>query len=166
MPVGSLFIKRFFFHYFLSAGNDEKIDYKVFNYDLFKCDYAFTIDGGIEGSINYENFNAASALVTMNGINIHPGSAKNHMINSIELAYEFYNLLPKFDKPQFTENYEGFNHLTHIVGTTSETSMHFIIRNHDKKIFNEKILCKTQDIIIRNFIIFNFKRNKISFNIF
>lgn len=109
-----------------------------FNYDLFKCDYAFTIDGGIEGSINYENFNAASALVTMNGINIHPGSAKNHMINSIELAYEFYNLLPKFDKPQFTENYEGFNHLNDIKGNVEQTKMGFIIRNHDMKLFEKQ----------------------------
>ena len=109
-----------------------------FNYDLFKCDYAFTIDGGIEGSINYENFNAASCLVTINGINIHPGSAKGHMRNSIELAYEFYNLLPPFAKPEFTEKYEGFNHLNNISGNVEKTEMNFIIRNHNMDLFNKQ----------------------------
>ena len=120
-----------------------------FNYDLFKCDYAFTIDGGIEGSINYENFNAASCLVTINGINIHPGSAKGHMVNSIELAYEFYNLLPPFAKPQFTENYEGFNHLNDISGNVEKTTMGFIIRNHDMQLFEKQ---KQDFYLIRDFM--------------
>lgn len=106
-----------------------------FNYDFFKCDFAFTIDGGIEGSINYENFNAASAKVTINGINIHPGSAKGHMLNSIEVAYEFYNLLPSFAKPEFTEKYEGFNHLNDINGNVEKTELSFIIRNHNMDFF-------------------------------
>ena len=120
-----------------------------FNYDYFKCDYAFTIDGGIEGSINYENFNAASALVTLNGVNIHPGSAKGHMVNSIELAYEFYGLLPSFEKPQFTENYEGFNHLNDIKGNVEKTELGFIIRNHNMDLFNKQ---KNDFMIARDII--------------
>ncbi|MBO4667081.1 MAG: peptidase T [Bacilli bacterium] len=120
-----------------------------FNYDLFKCDYAFTIDGGIEGSINYENFNAASCLVTINGINIHPGSAKGHMVNSIELAYEFYNLLPPFAKPEFTEKYEGFNHLNDINGNVEKTTLGFIIRNHNMDLFNKQ---KEDFYLIRDFM--------------
>lgn len=120
-----------------------------FNYDYFKCDYAFTIDGGIEGSINYENFNAASCDVTINGINIHPGSAKGHMVNSIELAYEFYNLLPPFAKPEFTENYEGFNHLNDIEGNVEKTKLGFIIRNHDMKLFQKQ---KEDFYLIRDFM--------------
>lgn len=124
-----------------------------FNYDYFKCDYAFTIDGGIEGSINYENFNAASASVTINGINIHPGSAKGHMLNSIELAYEFYSLLPSFDKPQFTEKYEGFNHLNDISGNVEQTKLGFIIRNHDMEIFKKQKndFYKARDIINKKY---------------
>ena len=120
-----------------------------FNYDLFKCDYAFTIDGGIEGSINYENFNAASCHVTINGINIHPGSAKGHMVNSIELAYEFYNLLPQFAKPEFTEKYEGFNHLNDINGNVGKTTLGFIIRNHNMDLFNKQ---KEDFYLIRDFM--------------
>ena len=120
-----------------------------FNYDLFKCDYAFTIDGGIEGSINYENFNAASCRVTINGINIHPGSAKGHMVNSIELAYEFYNLLPPFAKPEFTEKYEGFNHLNDINGNVEKTTLGFIIRNHNMDLFNKQ---KEDFYLIRDFM--------------
>lgn len=110
----------------------------MFNYDIFKCDYAFTIDGGIEGSINYENFNAASAIVTINGINIHPGSAKGHMINSIEVASEFQSLLPQFDKPQYTEMYEGFNHIVGIQGMVEKTELEYIIRNHNMDLFNKQ----------------------------
>ena len=133
-----------------------------FNYDIFKCDYAFTIDGGIEGSINYENFNAASAEVIINGINIHPGSAKGHMVNSIELAYEFYNLLPKFQKPQFTENYEGFNHLNDIKGNVEKTEMGFIIRNHNMELFKKQ---KEDFYLIRDFLNKKYGENTCIVNI-
>ena len=133
-----------------------------FNYDIFKCDYAFTIDGGIEGSINYENFNAASAEVIINGINIHPGSAKGHMVNSIELAYEFYNLLPKFQKPQFTENYEGFNHLNDISGNVEKTEMGFIIRNHNMELFKKQ---KEDFYLIRDFLNKKYGENTCIVNI-
>lgn len=133
-----------------------------FNYDIFKCDYAFTIDGGIEGSINYENFNAASCEVIINGINIHPGSAKGHMVNSIELAYEFYNLLPAFQKPEFTENYEGFNHLNDIGGNVEKTTMGFIIRNHDMKLFQKQ---KEDFYLIRDFLNKKYGENTCIVNI-
>lgn len=109
-----------------------------FNYEEFKVDFAYTVDGGAEGSIDYENFNAASADVEINGINIHPGSAKGHMINSILIAMEFNNLLPSFNKPENTTMYEGFNHLNDIEGTVENTKMHYIIRNHDKELFNKQ----------------------------
>lgn len=111
-----------------------------FNYDYFKCDFAFTVDGDKEGSIDYENFNAASCHVQINGVNIHPGSAKGHMINSILVAGEFNSLLPSFNIPANTENYEGFNHLNDICGNVEKTDMHYIIRNHDINQFNKQKL--------------------------
>ena len=109
-----------------------------FDYQNFKCDFAYTVDGGKEGSIDYENFNAASCKVTINGVNIHPGSAKGHMVNSILVASEFNSLLPSFNIPANTELYEGFNHLNDIVGTVEKTDMYYIIRNHNMELFNKQ----------------------------
>ena len=109
-----------------------------FDLDLFPCDFAYTVDGGEEGSIDYENFNAASCDVTINGINIHPGSAKNHMINSLLVGMEFNSLLPIHDIPENTEMYEGFNHLNGMNGNVEKCNMHYIIRNHDKEKFNKQ----------------------------
>lgn len=120
-----------------------------FDYQNFKCDFAYTVDGGKEGSIDYENFNAASCHVTINGVNIHPGSAKGHMVNSILVAYEFNSLLPSFNIPANTENYEGFNHLNDIVGTVEKTDMYYIIRNHDFEKFNKQ---KEDFLNIKEFI--------------
>ncbi len=106
-----------------------------FDLSLFPCDFAYTVDGGEEGSIDIENFNAASCEVTLDGINIHPGSAKGHMINSLLLAIEFNSLLPVHEVPSQTELYEGFNHLNDMKGTVQRTNMHYIIRNHDLKKF-------------------------------
>ena len=119
---------------------DEEIGEGTLFFDLekFPCDFAYTVDGGPEGEINYENFNAASALVKIKGINIHPGSAKNHMINSMLLAMEFNSYLNPNMIPAKTSLYEGFNHLNNISGTVEETTMHYIIRNHDKEIFNKQ----------------------------
>ncbi len=121
-----------------------------FNLDYYKernCYRAYTIDGGSANIIEFENFNAASCIVTITGKSIHPGSAKDKLINSQILAMEFFNKLPSDMRPEKTSDYEGFNHLTQIKGTTSETIMHFIIRNHDKKIFNEQ---KTLFITIKD----------------
>lgn len=112
---------------------DEEIGEGADYVDLerFACDFAFTYDGADEAIINCENFNAASAKVIIQGANIHPGSAKGKMKNSIMIANEFDHLLSPFARPQFTENYEGFNHLNEISGTVEKTEMKYIIRNHD-----------------------------------
>ncbi len=112
---------------------DEEIGRGTENFDVqyFNCDYAYTLDGGDIYTIEYENFNAASADVQINGINIHPGSAKNKMINSILLAKEFDDLLPKNEIPSKTEMYEGFHHLNAIQGNVETTNLQYILRNHD-----------------------------------
>ncbi|MDY0294787.1 MAG: peptidase T [Acholeplasmataceae bacterium] len=109
-----------------------------FNYDWFKADFAYTADGDEVGGIEYENFNAASADVYFVGKSIHPGSAKNKMINALHLAMEFHNMLPTFKNPAYTEGYEGFNHLTGLKGEVEHAHAHYIIRNHDMAKFNEQ----------------------------
>ncbi|MBP1924390.1 tripeptide aminopeptidase [Sedimentibacter acidaminivorans] len=109
-----------------------------FNVENFGADFAYTVDGGRLGEIEYENFNAASAKVIINGINIHPGSAKNKMKNSILIAIEFQQMLPIFETPANTENYEGFNHLCDICGSVEETKLSYIIRDHDANKFKAK----------------------------
>lgn len=109
-----------------------------FNYHYFKVDFAYTIDGGPINVINYENFNAASAFIKVNGKSIHPGSAKNKMVNSINVAMEFNQLLPANLKPEYTDGYDGFNHLNNISGSVNETIMSYIIRNHDFSKFEEQ----------------------------
>ncbi len=109
-----------------------------FNFEYYKkhnCNFAYTLDGDDPNIINFENFNAASAVVTIHGKSIHPGSAKNKMINSIQVAMEFASMLPKYMTPENTEKYEGFNHLTGITGSVEEAKMLYIIRNHDLNIF-------------------------------
>lgn len=107
-----------------------------FDVDKFGAKYAYTVDGGDPKDVEYENFNAASAIVTLNGVNIHPGSAKDKMLNSINLAYEFDHLLPQQSRPQHTEMYEGFVHLNNIEGNVEKTTLYYIIRDHDKNKFN------------------------------
>ncbi|MDY0074641.1 MAG: peptidase T [Acholeplasmataceae bacterium] len=109
-----------------------------FNYDWFKADFAYTADGDEVGGIEFENFNAASADVYFVGKSIHPGSAKNKMINALHLAMEFHNMLPVFLNPAYTEGYEGFNHLTNLKGEVEHAHAHYIIRNHDMSKFNEQ----------------------------
>ena len=104
---------------------------KYFNYDYFKVDFAYTLDGGPINVFNYENFNAASAKVIVNGKSIHPGEAKDRLINSINVAMEFDSLLPKQKRPEYTQMYEGFNHLNGINGGVQQTELDYIIRNHD-----------------------------------
>lgn len=108
-----------------------------FDLDFFNADFAYTIDGGEIGELESENFNAASLEVTVKGRNVHPGTAKNQMINSINIAHEFHSMLPNIKRPEHTEGYEGFYHLTDIKGTIDKTKMSYIIRDHDKKKFEE-----------------------------
>ncbi|MDD3129716.1 MAG: peptidase T [Candidatus Izemoplasmatales bacterium] len=102
------------------------------------ADFGYTLDGSQVGEIAYENFNAATAKITVYGKLVHPGSAKNKMLNAIDVAYEFNQMLPKFMRAEITENYEGFNHLLHINGSVEKCEMTYIIRNHDKQIFEKQ----------------------------
>lgn len=119
---------------------DEEIGEGAKNFDLkiFNADYAYTIDGEDIKDVEYENFNAASAIVKINGLSIHPGSAKNKMINASLVAMEFNDLLPKDARPEKTEGYEGFNHLTNINGEVETCLLEYIIRNHDKELLNKQ----------------------------
>ncbi|MDF2678210.1 MAG: pepT, partial [Bacillota bacterium] len=109
-----------------------------FNVKDFGADFAYTVDGGMLGEIEFENFNAASAKIEINGTNIHPGSAKNKMKNSILIAMEFQQMLPVFENPANTESYEGFSHLNDIEGNVELTKLNYIIRDHDMEKFNAK----------------------------
>lgn len=102
-----------------------------FNVEKFGAELAYTVDGGEINEVAYENFNAFEAIVTVNGKSVHPGSAKNMMINSILVAQEFQSLLPIHARPEATDGYEGFNHLDEIKGNCEKTVMNYIIRNHD-----------------------------------
>lgn len=112
---------------------DEEVGRGTENFDIdtFHADYAYTLDGDHIAKVEYENFNAFSATVTVHGKSIHPGSAKNKMINSIHVAEEFDSLLPVHARPAATTGYEGFNHLHTINGNCENTVMEYIIRNHD-----------------------------------
>lgn len=107
-----------------------------FNYDYFKVDFAYTIDGASTDTISFENFNAATAIVDITGYNIHPGDAKNKMVNSTLIAMEFNSLLPANQTPATTEGYEGFFHLNSINGDVENTKLNYLIRNHNKDKFN------------------------------
>ena len=104
----------------------------------FGADYAYTADGGAIGEIEYENFNAAGAAVIFHGINIHPGSAKDKMVNSQLIAMEYNSLLPIHQRPDCTEGYEGFIHLTDMEGEVEKSTLRYIIRDHDMTRFGEK----------------------------
>ena len=111
----------------------DKFDVKKFN-----ADYAYTADGGSVGEIEYENFNAASARVNVAGLNIHPGAAKDKMVNSQLIAMEFQNMLPQHQRPESTAGYEGFIHLTDMQGEVEHSVLRYIVRDHDMDKFEEK----------------------------
>ena len=119
---------------------DEEIGGGIESFDVnkFGCDYAYTVDGGLYNEINYENFNAESIYVNIKGIDIHPGSAKNQMINASRVAMEFDSLLSPFLRPEYTDGYDGFNHLCEIKGEVGNAYMEYILRNHDKKLLKEQ----------------------------
>lgn len=112
---------------------DEEIGRGADLFDIkgFGADYAYTADGGTVGEIEYENFNAASARAVFHGLNIHPGSAKSKMVNSMYLAMEFQAMLPAARKPEYTDGYEGFIHLTHMEGEVEQSCLEYILRDHD-----------------------------------
>lgn len=109
-----------------------------FDIDRFGADYAYTVDGGILGEISYENFNAAGATITIRGCNVHPGEAKDKMINSQRLAMKIDSMIPDSERPETTADREGFFHLCSISGDVNETVMKYIIRDHDRERFEEK----------------------------
>ncbi len=119
---------------------DEEIGRGADKFDVkgFAADYAYTADGGPIGELEYENFNGASAHAVIHGRNIHPGSAKNKMINSQYIAMEFVSLLPVHQRPESTEGYEGFIHLTDMKGEVELSELYFIVRDHDMEKFEEK----------------------------
>lgn len=120
---------------------DEEIGQGADHFDVpaFQADFAYTIDGGELGELNYESFNAAQAAITVRGRSVHPGSAKDTMINALMVAIELTQMLPERERPEFTENYEGFFHLFEFAGDVEKAKMVYIIRDHDREKFAAKI---------------------------
>ena len=110
----------------------------LFNLDYFKADFAYTVDGDYEGEIAYENFNAAAASFKIKGVNVHPGSAKDIMVNAAAVACEIQSLLPEAETPEHTEGREGFFSLMHMSGEIAHAELSYIIRDHDRKRFEER----------------------------
>ena len=133
---------------------DEEVGGGVDHIELERmhADIAYTVDGGGIGEIEYENFNAASADIEIHGVVVHPGSAKDKMINAASIAAEFDSMLPANERPQYTEGYEGFFHLMHISGGVEQTELSYIIRDHDKEKFDAK-----KALILKNTEILNTK---------
>lgn len=119
---------------------DEEIGRGADKFDIegFGADFAYTIDGGQAGELEFENFNAALATINISGRNVHPGTAKNQMVNSILIANEFINMLPAGERPENTEGYEGFFHVVDLVGTVEESIVRFLVRDHSREKFENK----------------------------
>jgi len=125
---------------------DEEIGRGADKFDVakFNARYAYTVDGGALGEIEYENFNAAKAKIFIQGLNVHPGTAKNKMKNSMRIAMELNSMLPASEVPEHTDAYEGFFHLTDMEGNVETTTMNYLIRDHDVKAFDKK-----KDLLIK-----------------
>jgi tripeptide aminopeptidase len=130
----------------VAFGPDEEIGVGANKFDVeqFNVDFAYTMDGGPVGELQYETFNAAQAEITIQGKNVHPGTAKNTMINALQLAIDFHNQLPASEVPEKTDGYEGFFHLAEMSGTPEEAQMTYIIRDHDRQKFEERKALITQ----------------------
>ena len=109
-----------------------------FNVEKFGCDWAYTIDGGDLGDLEFENFNAASAKISIKGVSVHPGYAKGKMVNANRLAVEFASMLPSNETPETTEGYEGFYHLLGVESNTESAKLSYIVRDHDRDIFEDR----------------------------
>lgn len=116
---------------------DEEIGCGADHFDVakFGCDWAYTMDGGAVGELEYENFNAAACKIKVHGLNVHPGTAYHKMRNSMRIAYQIAVMLPRFQTPEHTQGYEGFYHLIGMNGTVEETTLSYIIRDHDRTLF-------------------------------
>ncbi|MCF0182077.1 MAG: peptidase T [Muribaculaceae bacterium] len=119
---------------------DEEIGLGAHKFDVekFAADWAYTMDGGAVGELEYENFNAASARITFTGLNVHPGAAKHKMLNSMRVAFQFANMLPRWETPEHTEGYEGFYHLVAMEGNVEKTTLTYILRDHDRARFESR----------------------------
>ena len=124
----------------VAFGPDEEIarGADLFDVEEFGCDFAYTMDGGPVGELEYESFNAAQAEITFQGKNVHPGTAKDTMVNALELARQFQNALPEFEVPEHTSGREGFYHLMYANGVVEEAKLVYIIRDHDRTLFEAK----------------------------
>ncbi|WP_195937676.1 peptidase T [Romboutsia sp. 1001713B170131_170501_G6] len=118
----------------------------LFDVQKFGAKYAYTIDGGIEGELQYENFNAAGATISIQGRNVHPGASKNKMVNALHIAAEISEMFPASERPETTEGYEGFYHLNDLNGNVENASMVYIIRDHDKEKFEAR-KAHMQDVV-------------------
>lgn len=120
---------------------DEEIGMGASKFDVakFGCEWGYTMDGGEVGELEYENFNAAGAKVIIKGLNVHPGYAKNKMLNAGLIAMEFAGMLPPQERPEHTQDYEGFFHLTGMSGTVEEATLSYIVRDHDKDKFESRL---------------------------
>ena len=119
---------------------DEEIGQGADHFDVpkFGAEWAYTIDGGVIGELEFENFNAAAAKINFQGLNVHPGYAKHKMLNSMRVAYQFASMLPRHETPEHTEKYEGFYHLVGMEGTVEKSSLSYIIRDHDRDRFERR----------------------------
>ena len=119
---------------------DEEIGLGAHHFDVekFGADWAYTMDGGAVGELEYENFNAASAKITFKGLNVHPGAAKHKMLNSMRVANQFAIMLPRWETPEHTEGYEGFYHLISMNGSVEQTTLVYILRDHDRARFESR----------------------------
>jgi len=119
---------------------DEEIGQGADHFDVekFGAEWAYTMDGGEIGELEFENFNAASAKVTFKGVNVHPGYARHKMLNSMRVAHQFASMIPRHETPEHTEGYEGFFHLTNMEGTVEKSSLSYIIRDHDRDRFERR----------------------------
>ena len=119
---------------------DEEIGQGADHFDVakFGAEWAYTMDGGEIGELEYENFNAAGAKITFNGLNVHPGYAKHKMLNSMRVAHQFASMLPRHETPEHTEKYEGFYHLVGMEGTVEKSTLSYIIRDHDGDRFDRR----------------------------
>ena len=124
----------------VAFGPDEEIGRgaNLFDVEEFGCDFAYTMDGGPVGELEYESFNAAQAEITIQGKNVHPGTAKDTMVNALEIARQFQNALPEFEVPEHTSGREGFYHLMYANGVVEEAKLVYIIRDHDRTLFEAK----------------------------
>lgn len=119
---------------------DEEIGQGADHFDVekFGCDFAYTMDGGTIGELEFENFNAASCKIHVHGVNVHPGYGYHKMINSMRIAYQLAVMLPRWETPEHTQGYEGFYHLVGMTGTVEETTLSYIIRDHDRARFESR----------------------------